>query len=129
MTAAVATSGSGAYLASMTASRLLRLLAMFALLLMPLAMAGQGHAVAAAPHGEMASAEAGHCADMDGKADKKDQGGSSAADCLMACAALPAAEAPLAAEQIVLRPTLVAVLVPVITGLSPEAETPPPRIA
>jgi hypothetical protein len=102
---------------------------MFALLLMPLAMAGQGHAVAAAPHGEMASAETGHCADTDGKRNKKHGGGSSAADCLMACAALPAAEAPLAAEQIVLCTTLVAVLVPVITGLSPEAETPPPRIA
>jgi len=129
VTAAVVTGGRRAYFAPMTASRLLRILAMFALLLMPLAMAGQGHAIAAAPHGQMASADAGHCADMESKGDKKHKGGSSSADCLMACAALPAAEAPLAVEQIVLRPTLVAVLVPVITGLSPEAETPPPRIA
>jgi hypothetical protein len=102
---------------------------MFALLLMPLAMAGQGHAVAAAPHGQTASAEAGHCADMDGKGEKKQHEGSSAAECLMACAALPAAGAPVAAEQIVLRPTPVAALAPAIVGLSPEAETPPPRIA
>ena len=129
VTAAVVTGGSGAYLASMTASRLLRLLAMFALLLMPLAMAGQGHAVAAAPHGEMASAEAGHCADIESEGDRKHQSGSAAADCLMACAALPAAGAPVAAEQIVLRPTPVAALQPAIVGLSPEAETPPPRIA
>ena len=129
MTAAVVTGAGGAYLAGMTASRLFSLLAMFALLLMPLAMAGQGHAVAAAPHGEMASAEAGHCADMEGKGDRKHQGGSSAAECLMACAALPAAGAPMAAEQIVLRPTPVAALQPAIVGLSPEAETPPPRIA
>ncbi|HEY0027436.1 MAG TPA: hypothetical protein VGC35_06165 [Allosphingosinicella sp.] len=129
MTAAVVTGAGGAYLAGMTASRLFRLLAMFALLLMPLAMAGQGHAVAAAPHGETASADAGHCADMEGKGDKKRHDGSSAAECLMACAALPAAGAPVAAEQIVLRPTPVAALEPAIVGLSPEAETPPPRIA
>jgi hypothetical protein len=113
----------------MTASRLVRLLAMFALLLMPLAMIGQGHAIAAAPHHDMTSAASGHCADMDSKPDKKHHDSSSAAECLMACAALPAAEAPAPVEQIALRPTLVAALVPVTVGLAPEAETPPPRLA
>ena len=111
----------------MTAARLLQLLAIFALLLMPLAMAGQSHAAATAPHHQMASAQEGHCAAPAGEEDTSRSGPS--AECLMACAALPAAEAPVAIERIVPKPTLAARAPRTISGLSPEAETPPPRFA
>jgi hypothetical protein len=113
----------------MTATRLLRLLTVLALLLMPLAMAGQGHAVAAAPHHEMVSDSAGHCADTKpgDEGDKPDRG--SAAQCMMACAALPAADAPLPAARTVLRAPATGTPAAGITGLAPESETPPPRFA
>ena len=113
----------------MTASRLVRFLAMLALLLMPLAMAGQGHAVAAAPHHETASDTAGHCADMDSDQSTEERGSSTSAQCLMACAALPAADAPLPAARTVFRASATGTPAAGITGLAPESETPPPRTA
>ena len=126
MSGAVATAPRRAYLAGMTASRLLQLLTLVAMLLMPLAMAKQGHAVAATPHHAMA-ADAGHCTDSTPEQDER--GSKSSAECLMACAALPGTEAPLAAERIAPRPSLITPPARTIAGLSPEAETPPPRIA
>jgi hypothetical protein len=48
---------------------------------------------------------------------------------MMACAALPAAEAPRQDQAQVLRPSLYALTIVPIGGLAPEAETPPPRTA
>jgi hypothetical protein len=102
---------------------------MLALLLMPLAMAGQGHAVAASPHHEMVSDTVGHCADTQSSQGDDERGSSTSAQCLMACAALPAAEAPLPAAQAVLRAVATGTPAAGITGLAPESATPPPRIA
>jgi hypothetical protein len=113
----------------MTASRLVRLLTVLALLLMPLAMAGQGHAIAAAPHHEIATDGAGHCADTKPDDGSDERGAGTAAQCMMACAALPAAGAPLPAARTVLRTAVTGTPVAGITGLAPESETPPPRSA
>ncbi len=112
----------------MSATRLLRILAAFALLLMPLAMASQGHAVAAAPHHDAATSAAGHHHHQRAP-EQEEQRQSSAAQCMMACAALPAPDAPLAHEVEAPRPAPFALPVRLIAGLAPEAETPPPRSA
>jgi hypothetical protein len=112
----------------MPAFSLLRLFTMLALLLMPLAMAGQGHAVAAAPHLAAAAAAA---ADEDchkGKPEQQDRRQDGVAQCMMACAALPAAEAPRQQEAEAPRPSLYALTIIPISGLAPESETPPPRM-
>jgi hypothetical protein len=100
---------------------------MLALLLMPLAMAGQGHAVAAAPDHQVAAAADEDC--HKGKPGQQDRRQDGAVQCMMACAALPAAEAPPQQEAEVLRPSLYALTIVPIIGLAPEAETPPPRTA
>ena len=111
----------------MPASRLLHLLTVLAMLLMPLAMAGQGHAVAATPHHQMAAAAEEAChKSVPEQQDRREDG---AAQCMMACAALPAAEAPPHAEAQELRPSLYALTIVPIIGLAPESETPPPRTA
>jgi hypothetical protein len=112
----------------MPAFSFLRVLTLLALLLMPLAMAGQGHAVAATPHHGAAMSANPDC-ERDGtpKSDEHRQDG--LAQCMMACAALPAAEAPPRAEAQAPRPVLYALPVVRTAGLAPEAETPPPRIA
>jgi hypothetical protein len=112
----------------MPASRLLRVLTMLAMLLMPLAMIGQGHAVAAAPHHAVAAAAAEEDCHK-GKPEQQDRRQDGAAQCMMACAALPAADAPRQEQAQVLRPSLYALTIVPIGGLAPEAETPPPRIA
>jgi hypothetical protein len=112
----------------MPVSRLLHVLTVLAMLLMPLAMAGRGHAAAAVPHPGMAAATAQEDCHK-GTPDQQDSRQDAAARCMMACAALPAAEAPRQAEPQVLRPSLYAATVVPIGGLAPEAETPPPRLA
>jgi hypothetical protein len=113
----------------MPALSLLRVLTMLAMLLMPLAMAGQGHAAAAAaPHHQMAAPAAEEDCHK-GKPGQQDRRQDAAAQCMMACAALPAAEAPRQDQAQVLRPSLYALTIVPIGGLAPEAETPPPRTA
>ena len=101
-----------------------KLIALVAVLLMPLGMAGApAHAQ---PHQAMAGMTMGHCPDQGARHDMT--GGF--ADCTMACAAaLPAVELP---EDFVepatvfpARPGLAARLY----GLHPETAKPPPRIA
>jgi hypothetical protein len=111
----------------MPACRLLRVLTLLAMLLMPLAMAGQGHAVAAAPHHQMAASADEDC--HKGRPGQQDRRQDGAAQCMMACAALPAAEAPRQEQAVLLRPSLYALTIVPISGLAPEAETPPPRTA
>ena len=112
----------------MPAFSLVRLFTMLALLLMPVAMAGQGHAVAAAPHHGTAASAEGHHHDGSGphEEERKQDG---VAQCMTACAALPAMDAPAEAKAEAPRPILFALPVVPIDGLAPEAATPPPRTA
>ena len=100
-----------------------------ALLLMPLAMAGQGHAMAAAPahSGEMAMAD--DCHESSAPAEQNKSRHEGAAQCAIACAALPSPEARFAEALAPTTPALFTLPVLPATGLGPEAETPPPRIA
>jgi hypothetical protein len=112
----------------MPAFRLPRILLMLALLLMPLAMAGQGHAVAALPHHQMAASAQEDC--HQGKQEQQDERRTDGlAQCMMACAALPAMQAPDAGEAETPRLSLYAPPVAAMRGLAPEATTPPPRTA
>ena len=107
-------------------SRLLStLLLAFSLLLSPLAMIGGG-AHAAMPH---TTSSAVHCAD-DGAAPQQGQDAPKMnVGCAMACAAIAAA-APAAGAQVRLEPAqLGAVPARLLSGVHPEGETPPPRIA
>jgi hypothetical protein len=117
----------------MTARHLIRILAAFALLMMPLAMVGQGHAAASASHHAAADADAdadAHCQDMAAvPAEEGDERQNGLAQCMMACAALPGWQAPLLAAAPAPRPSVFAGRASPISGLAPEAETPPPRTA
>ncbi|HEX8580238.1 MAG TPA: hypothetical protein VF655_11685 [Allosphingosinicella sp.] len=113
----------------MPAHSLFRLLLAFALLLMPLAMAGQGHAMAAAPAHGSAMAMGDDCHESGAPAEQNKSRHEGAAQCAIACAALPSFEARIAET---LAPTALPLFtLPVLpaSGLGPEAETPPPRIA
>lgn len=109
--------------------RMSRLLSTFllalALFLSPLAMIGGG-AHAAVP--ETASS-ALHCAD-DGAAPQQGQDGPKmSVGCAMSCAAIAAAE-PAASAQARPEPVqLGAIPARLLSGIHPEGETPPPRIA
>ncbi|HEX9955548.1 MAG TPA: hypothetical protein VGB48_10105 [Allosphingosinicella sp.] len=111
------------------AHRLLRAVLAFALLLMPVAMAGQGHVMAAAPahSGGMAMDEDCHEGSVPAEQNKGRHEG--AAQCAIACAALPSPEARFAEALVPTTPVLFALPVLPVTGLGPEAETPPPRTA
>jgi hypothetical protein len=106
----------------MPAFSLMRVLAAFALLLMPLA--GQGHAMAAVPHHQTAASPDEDC---HGAPEPEERSQDGVAQCLMACAALPALEMPLRHSPEPLRLTLFALPLTAIGGLAPEAEIPPPR--
>jgi hypothetical protein len=112
----------------MPAFSFLRVLTLLALLLMPLAMAGQSHAVAAMPHHGAAMSAEQDC-DRGGSPEGDERRQDGRAQCMMACAALPAWDAPPRAEAPAPRAVIYAPLVVRIAGLAPEAETPPPRIA
>ena len=118
----------------MSLTRLLQLLAIFAVIFSPLSMAS-AHAATAMPAattamaGHMAaSAPAGHCADMPGR---EDTGGQPVPniDCLIACTALPSLAFEVEAHPLV--PSFVepAPLVADLYGLHPESDPPPPRLS
>jgi hypothetical protein len=121
MTPVVAPPHCGPYVAAMTAGILTRLLAAFALLLMPLGMAAAGPAMAHAP---VATASASHC---DEAPDEQEAPPARSIDCAMACSALaPAPFAPIEADPPAgLRRS--AEMPRQIGGLHPEAAIPPPR--
>jgi len=103
-------------------SAVLRLIAIIAVLLMPLEMAPI--AANQAPHHEMSMAMQ-HCPEPGGKHHK-----AAFAECTMACsAALPAAE--FARDEIVpgACEPVAATTQPVLNGLHPETATPPPKVA
>jgi hypothetical protein len=106
---------------SMTAA-VLRLLALIALVLMPLGMAGAPAAASAMPADHAMAA--GHC---EGQPGDEQQAPSASMDCAAMCTAIPAreAEAPIPMFQ---RSNLAAVTVAVaFQGIEPELATPPPR--
>jgi hypothetical protein len=116
----IAATASEPYGSSMAAA-IIRLLALVALMLMPLGMSAPAMTQSApAPH---AMAPAGHC-DEQPEPDKspKPQPG-----CTAMCTAIPAAEAPALADIVKpVAPRSVSISVPFI-GVEPEIATPPPR--
>jgi len=116
----------------MPLTRLIRILAILAVLFAPLGMMSEHAAMAVAPSaqpvmGQMAAMDmAGHCADMDKQS--QDQPGSGI-DCMIACSALPSTEG-----AVIARPMTASVLqkIPVMEGLNglhPESDPPPPRFS
>ena len=123
----VATIGRADYLGRMVASRILRMLTMLAVLLMPIGMLG-GEAAAMGHSAPIAAAAmADHCAAMHHK-QKKDEP-AKGADCVVACAAIPASDAPYQHETLAPMHVEAPRLIAVVAGLHPEAATPPPRIS
>lgn len=106
--------------------RLLSLLAaVLALFLAPAAMAQN----AAAAHGSVSAAEAGHASHCGGtEAPQKDERPYAMMSCAAACSLVPAAEPELIERPHI--PTAKLAFVPgrLLSGIAPEGETPPPRI-
>ena len=106
-------------------SRLLRLLLILAFVLMPVGLVPGGHAANAAP-----AAMADHCAGTkkDAPANPGHHSPDRAADCAIACSALPSFAGTLPAPLRV--QAILASLPPAAGhGLAPEAATPPPRFS
>ena len=101
------------------ASALLRLFALFALVLMPLSMAS-----APASAQPVASAPAGHCDDhqQPAKAPAGPQ-----MHCT-GCAALPAIDAPPPVAEIVPQMSLRVAVTTHLSGIEPDPATPPPKL-
>lgn len=123
-----------AYLDRMSLTRLLRLLAIFAVILSPLSMA-TSHAAMASPAASASMADhmaaatpIGHCADMAGQEDK---GGAPAPniDCLIACSALPTLAFEVQVHPVFASFVEPAALVAALHGLHPESDPPPPRFS
>ena len=96
-----------------------------ALFLSPLAMIGSG-AHAAMPD---TTSSASHCSD-DGTAPQQGQDGPRMnVGCAMSCAAIAAAEPAAHAQDLPEPAQLGAVPARLLSGIHPEGETPPPRIA
>lgn len=113
----------GHYVAGM-ASAVIRLLALFALVLMPLGMAG-APALAAPNHHMMKMSESGHC---DEQQDQDQAPASKKMDCAAACTALPATgTAGPAAGLKPKAPRTIAFVAP-FSGIVLEIATPPPRL-
>ena len=113
----IAGKGRRAYLAPM-ASAFFRLVALIAVLLMPAGMATAPAMAQAAP------AAGGHC---DEQKDPAESPSKPQAHC-MACSALPAMEAPVAAEAMI--PKMPRMIAPMAATASivPEIATPPPKL-
>jgi hypothetical protein len=99
-----------------------KLLALFAILIMPLGM----QPAAAATHHEMTAATMQHCPEQGGKHDMK--GGF--ADCTMACsAALPAADLPQQDRLLIACAPIAPAAAQMLHGLHPDTATPPPKLS
>ena len=117
----------------MSLTRLLRLLAIFAVILSPLSMASS-HGAMAMPAASTSMADhmaaapsTGHCADMPGQKDKSGPPASNV-DCLIACSTLPTLAFEMEAHLMVASFDEPAALVAALHGLHPESEPPPPRL-
>ena len=117
--------------------RTLRLLLLAALLLAPVGRMGIAQAMAVPA--EAPAAMAGHCADMPAAAPARPAGhhqqappqgdAEKAVDCMVACAAMASAPAPLVTPAPLADPLPDAPLLFSLTGLRPEADPPPPRFS
>ena len=114
----IASAPGGDYVRTM-ASAVLRLLALVALVLMPLSMASAP--AAAQPVGGV---PAGHCDDH--QQPPKAPGGQQI-HC-MACAALPAMDAPAPIAGLTPRMPAVIALESSLSGIDPDTDTPPPKL-
>jgi hypothetical protein len=121
----IAGQGGGPYGAAMAAA-VLRLLALVALVLMPLGMAGAPAIAQQMPmdHAAMAMG-GGHCDEQP----EQDKAPASKMDCAAMCTALPAADAPAPAPRLKLAAPLTITIVVPFAGIEPEIATPPPRQA
>jgi hypothetical protein len=124
----VATNPGGDYFGHMFAARLVRILALLALVLAPLGMIGARPAMAAptpgvaAHHGQASD----HCAGMDQPAEPEPV---SCIDCIMVCSGLPAAGSEVAAHPVSTATLPRLPLEQRVHGVNPESEPPPPRFA
>lgn len=127
-----------AYLLPMLAGRLVRILAIFAILLAPISMMASSAAMAqptvpeSALHHEQSAAEGGHCAGMSGENQEED--GSSSrqeclSDCAVTCAAIPVLGDPLQDPVLLVAMAHPVPLLNWMRGLNPESADPPPRAA
>jgi len=106
-----------AYLPAM-ASAVLRMLALIALILMPLSMAS-----APASAQPVAAAPAGHCDDHQ----KPSEIPAGPQMHCTACAALPAMEAPAPIPELSPQAPMLIALASFLTGIEPDTATPPPK--
>jgi len=122
-----------AYLSRMSLTRLVRFLTLVAMLFAPLSMSGAhaalpvSGAAAVSDHVE-APPPAGHCADMDETQDRSGQSNRSI-DCMIACAALPAADFAVASHPAAPNTIDPAPLLSGLSGLHPGSDPPPPRLS
>lgn len=118
----IAARDSEAYGSAMAAA-ILRLLALIALTLMPIGMAG-APAVAGPAPAEHAMAGMAHCDEMPAKEPAPPQ---SKMDCMAMCTALPASFGAAPAPRMKpVAPRAIAVSAP-FSGIEPELTTPPPK--
>jgi len=119
----IAPKGSRAYVDAMGAA-IFRLLALVAIVLMPLGMTGPAMAQPTSAEHTALAMQMGHCNEQPAK---EKAPGPSNMDCTAMCTALPAADSPLPAET--MRPValLTAAIAARFTGIEPEIATPPPR--
>lgn len=102
-------------------TRLVKFLALIAVLLMPLGMTS---APAAAHHQPTAGMPMPHCPEQAPKHDTK----GAFAECTMACsAALPAAELPQEQYLLIACVPTTSAVAQILRGLHPETATPPPK--
>jgi hypothetical protein len=120
-------------------SYLVRLFVLLALLLAPLgmmnthaAMAMPAAATDMMPHHDMAQAPGGHCADTAapmGQQPADDSSPANSAECMLACACVPPAIAQVAEQLPFIAPAFNAPDLPLLTGLSRQAELRPPKLS
>lgn len=123
MISVIVQKGFGHYVAAM-ASAVFRLVALIALVLMPLGM-GAAPALAAPDHHEMMTAGPGHCDEQQ----DQDKAPASKMDCAAMCTALPAGNASSVTPAMKpVTPRTIALASP-FTGIEPEIATPPPKQA
>lgn len=113
-----------AYYGAAMASTVLRLLALLALVAMPIDMANAPALAAPVDHHMMTGT--GHCGE---KPDGDKVPAQTKMDCTAACTALPASPAPLPLSALRPKPLRTAAVVTPFTGVVPEIATPPPRLS
>lgn len=105
--------------------RLLRTILLLALMLAPFGRMGIAEAKAAPHHGMAMMAS--HCPGQSGP--DGDKSGGMSVDCMIACAAMVPAPAALLVPPPSVETAVIAVSLPIPSGIRPEAEPPPPRLS